>query len=63
MICLKKASTNNYADRKGKASSLGASKLLLVVGDLHVVVDSTVWMQQPGRGKDNKKKSKGGYSK
>ena len=42
---------------KAKASCLGASELLLVVGDLHVVVgsseellllDSVVWSQQPG---------------
>ena len=43
-------------DRKGEASCLGTSELLLVVGDLHVVVDtsgvllllgSNVWLQQP----------------
>src|ERR1041385_5232925 len=47
MICLKKASTKSTLDRKGKASCLGTSKLLLVkrgldviegIGDLHVAV-------------------------
>ena len=48
MICLKKASTN-HKERRGKASCLGTSKLLLVsviggldvvegTGDLHVAV-------------------------
>ena len=40
MICLKKASTNINNDRKGEASCLGTSKLLLAVGDLHVAVVS-----------------------
>ena len=38
--CLKKASTNNNNDRKGEASCLGTSKLLLIVEDLHVVEDT-----------------------
>src|SRR4051812_8091671 len=37
MIFLKKARTKNNNDRKGEASCLGTSKLLLVVGDLHVI--------------------------
>ena len=38
--CLKKASSKNNNDRKGEASCLGSSKLLLVlvIGDLHVAV-------------------------
>ena len=40
MICLKKASTNKYTYRKGEASYLGTSELLLAVGDLDVVVGS-----------------------
>src|ERR1041385_7117303 len=35
--CLKKASTNINNDRKGEASCLGTSKLLLVKGELDVV--------------------------
>src|ERR1041385_5370417 len=35
--CLKKASTKSTLDRKGKASYLGTSKLLLVKGELDVV--------------------------
>ena len=37
MICLKKASTNINNDRKGEASCLGTSKLLLVDGELDIV--------------------------
>src|SRR4051812_25386291 len=37
MICLKKASTKSTLDRKGEASCLGTSKLLLVKGELDVV--------------------------
>jgi len=56
MICLKKASTNiDNSIEKAQASCLGTSELLLVVRDLHVVVDSIgdlllldsiVWPQQ-----------------
>ena len=35
--CLKKASTKLNNDRKGEASCLGTSKLLLVEGELHIV--------------------------
>ena len=34
------ASTNWDTDRKGKASCLGATKLFLAVGVLHIVVGS-----------------------
>ena len=39
-VCLKKASTNT-TDRKGEASCLGTSELLLVVGYLHVVIGTS----------------------
>ena len=40
MICLKKVRTKINNDRKGEASCLGTSELLLVlvIGDLHVAV-------------------------
>src|ERR1041385_8430626 len=37
MNCLKKASAKNNTDRKGEASCLGTSELLLVNGELDVV--------------------------
>ena len=37
MICLKKAITKTTTIEKAQASCLGTSKLLLVIGDLHVV--------------------------
>src|SRR3954462_6594572 len=65
--CLKKASTNNNNDRKGEASCLGTSKLLLVDGELDVIVGASGGLLLLGSnvycsgrsGKTKREKSKG----
>ena len=48
MFALRRLAQTLLNDRKGEASCLGTSELLLVVGDLHIVVGTSGGTPAPG---------------